>query len=268
MLEDCVEQIATHFVGVFRTIAEDGNVGENVIGDSLVSDVVPVVIEPEVSGTNCSDAVNLAHGNTAFRQTADDCTHRINTALREAIGICQSIQIADQIPGEGFQFENIGSQRDSLHDGRERVHDRDGIITDSSISRAATEIAADTRSDIAYGVLIFGIEQLVDRRNEDRLDLTAGGVQELFFVLVIDRIVASIPEGCRILGANNSANAIKGIAAGGSVAACFNVADGSLAHFAEFCEFDLGNVFDLSHKFDGKAIHGFSSFFVSAFTVP
>ena len=268
MREKCIEQIATHFVGVFRMIAEDGNVRENAVSDSLVLEVVPVVVEPKVSGTNGIDAVNLSHRNTAFHQTANDFIRRINTTLGEAYGIYQSSQIADQIPSEGFQFHGIGSQRDCLHDGRESVHDCDGIIADSSISEAVTEIPADTCGDIAYGVLLLRIEQHVHRQDKPSLDIAAVGIQERFFVLVIGGIIASIPKGCRIFGADNSANATKGIAAGGSVATCFDVADGSLTHFAEFCELDLGNIIDFPHKFDGKAIHGFSSFSVRTFTIP
>lgn len=268
MREKCIEQIATHFVGVFRMIAEDGNVRENAVSDSLVLEVVPVVVEPKVSGTNGIDAVNLSHRNTAFHQTANDFIRRINTTLGEAYGIYQSSQIADQMPSEGFQFHGIGSQRDCLHDGRESVHDCDGIIADSSISEAVTEIPADTCGDIAYGVLLLRIEQHVHRQDKPSLDIAAVGIQERFFVLVIGGIIASIPKGCRIFGADNSANATKGIAAGGSVATCFDVADGSLTHFAEFCELDLGNIIDFPHKFDGKAIHGFSSFSVRTFTIP
>lgn len=262
MFEDCVEQTAAHCVGICSAITEDGNVGEYVVGDSLVPDVVPVVIEPEIGGTDCSDAVNLAHGNATFGQTADDCTHRINTILREAIGICQSIQIANQIPRKGFQLDGIGSQIDCLHDGRERIHDRDSIITDSSIIGAAPEIAADTRCYIAYGILLFGVEQFVDRWDESRLDLAADSIQKSFFVVVIDRIIAGFPKGGRILWADNSAEAIKGITVGSSVATRFDVADGSFAYFAEICELSLGDVFDFAHKLDGKAIHVGSSFFV------
>lgn len=208
MLEKCVEQTAAHIVGICSAITEDGKVGEDVVGDGLVFDVSPVVVEPVISGADCSDAVNLAHGNATFGQTADDCTHRINTILREAIGICQSIQIANQIPRKGFQLDGIGSQIDCLHDGSERIHDRDGIIADGGTSGTTPEIAADARSYIAYGILLFGVEQLVDGRNEGRLDLAADGVQEAFFKLVIDCIIASSPKGGRILWADNSANAI------------------------------------------------------------
>lgn len=262
MFEDCVEQIAAHFVGVFRTITEDGNVGENIVGDGLVFDVSPVIVEPEIGGTNGSNAVNLAHGNAAFRQIADDFVHLINAALGEAIGVCQSNQVTDQITGKGFQFHGIGSQIDCLHDGRERIHDRDSIITDSSIIRAAPEIAADTRCYIAYGILLFGVEQFVDRWDESRLDLAADSIQKSFFVGIIDLIIAGFPKGRWILRADNSANAIKGITVGSSVATRFDVADGSFAYFAEICELSLGDVFDFAHKLDGKAIHVGSSFFV------